>query len=312
MLLSRRFRSTSWGNEINTGPPGPLSGTRTGWFSRRVEFAAAAVHDRARQRKGPHAVIRGSRIVAAAHDLPVRGRMNPGRVSLQLLGGFELRLAGAVVTLPLSAQRLIAFLALHERALQRLFVAGSLWLDSTDERANANLRTALWRLRRLDGRVITATATQVALAPGVRMDVREAQACAQRALCSDTDDRDLADLCRSRELLPDWYDEWVVNEREGFRQLRLHALERTSERLVATRRYGEALQAALTAVAEDPLRESAQRALIHAYLAEGNQADALRQYRSYKGRLADELGLRPSPLMRDLVAALPVPASSRS
>jgi DNA-binding SARP family transcriptional activator len=238
--------------------------------------------------------------------------MNRGRVSLKLLGGFELRHGGAVVTLPLSAQRLLAFLALHDRALQRLFVAGSLWLDSNDERANASLRTALWRLRRLDGRVITATATHVALASGVGTDVHEAQARAQRALWSDTDERDLAELCRTRELLPDWYDEWVVNEREQFRQLRLHALERSSERLVATRRYGEALQAALSAVADDPLRESAQRALIQAYLAEGNQAEAVRQYRSYEGRLAGELGLRPSPLIRNLVAALPASAPNRS
>ena len=64
-------------------------------------------------------------------------------LQLGLLRGFELRQDGDVVQLPLSAQRVVAFLALHERPLQRLYVAGSLWLDTTEARANASLRTAL-------------------------------------------------------------------------------------------------------------------------------------------------------------------------
>ena len=57
----------------------------------------------------------------------------------------------------------------------------------------------------------------------------------------------------------------------------------------------------LAAVAGEPLRESAHRALITAYLAEGNRSEALRQYRFFRHLLADELGLEPSPLMESLV-----------
>ena len=69
-------------------------------------------------------------------------------VRLNLLRGFELWCDGERVTLPMSAQRVLAFLALHDRPVLRLYVAGSLWLDASEERSYANLRSALWRLRR--------------------------------------------------------------------------------------------------------------------------------------------------------------------
>src|SRR5260221_11653750 len=69
-------------------------------------------------------------------------------LQLGLLRGFELRLNGELIQLPLSSQRVLAFLALHDRPLQRLYVAGMLWLDASEERANGSRPTALWRLRR--------------------------------------------------------------------------------------------------------------------------------------------------------------------
>jgi DNA-binding SARP family transcriptional activator len=60
------------------------------------------------------------------------------RVQLCLLDAFELVSDGVLVRLPLSAQRVVAFVALQERPLLRTYVAGSLWLDSPDDRAGAN------------------------------------------------------------------------------------------------------------------------------------------------------------------------------
>lgn len=63
-------------------------------------------------------------------------RTQDEHVSLSLLDAFELRCDGEPVSLPPSAQRL---LALHDRPLLRPYVAGTLWLDTPDERASANL-----------------------------------------------------------------------------------------------------------------------------------------------------------------------------
>src|SRR5436190_23262306 len=95
---------------------------------------------------------------------------------LGLLDGFELRHDGTPVAVPLVAQRLLAFLALHARPLQRMYVAGTLWLETTDDHAGASLRSALWRLGRHRADVVQATATHVALCPAVLVDLHEASA----------------------------------------------------------------------------------------------------------------------------------------
>src|SRR4029079_11010975 len=66
-------------------------------------------------------------------------------VELRLLGGFELRCDGTPMTLPMSARRLLTFLALRPRPTRRLHVAGMLWLDSPQQPALANLRVAVGR-----------------------------------------------------------------------------------------------------------------------------------------------------------------------
>ncbi len=96
------------------------------------------------------------------------------------------------------------------------------------------------------------------------------------------------------DLLPGWYDDWVIVERERIRQLRLHALEVLCENLSRSGRHAQAVDAGLSAVAEEPLRESAQRALIAAHLREGNVSEAVRQYDRYRKLLGASLGLEPS------------------
>ena len=52
----------------------------------------------------------------------------------------------------------------------------------------------------------------------------------------------------------------------------------------------------------DPLRESANAALIEAHLAEGNRSEAARQLAAYRTVLGDELALAPSSRIEALVA----------
>jgi DNA-binding SARP family transcriptional activator len=114
----------------------------------------------------------------------------------------------------------------------------------------------------------------------------------------------LSHLRDAGELLPDWYDDWVVIERERHRQLRLHALEQLSARLSADGRHAAATEAGLAAIASEPLRESAHRVLIAVHLAEGNRGEALRQYRVCCGLLDRDLKVGPSPALQALVAPL--------
>jgi DNA-binding SARP family transcriptional activator len=110
-----------------------------------------------------------------------------------------------------------------------------------------------------------------------------------------------SEWAQNGELLPGWYDEWVLLERERLRQLRLHALEMLADKLTTVGRYGEAVQVAYAAVRAEPLRESAHRAVVRVHLAEGNLAEAGRAYAAFRDLLADELGVVPTILMEDLV-----------
>ena len=176
--------------------------------------------------------------------------------------------------------------------------------DVPSDRACANLRASIWRMP-LTCRMMTDLSSQhIRLAAGVTVDFLGAVELARRLIdrSARCDENDLGERARaelSSELLPAYYDDWVLVERERFHQLRLHALEALCERLTASGRYGEAIDAGLAAVCAEPLRESSHRVLIKAHLAEGNHAEARRQYELYRQVMRDELGVEPSRSLRD-------------
>ncbi|HEY7690761.1 MAG TPA: BTAD domain-containing putative transcriptional regulator [Gaiellaceae bacterium] len=234
------------------------------------------------------------------------------RTTLKLLGGFDLSCAGRPVALQWSAQRLLVFVALHEQPLLRPYVAGSLWLESSEERANANLRSALWRLHRCGHALMECAGQRLALGSDVVVDLRESEKVAQRVLAgSSDDDLDVEPVALHGDLLPGWYDDWIIFERERYRQLRLRALDRLCERLTAADRLDEALEAGLAAVKLEPLRESSHRAVVRAHLADGNVAEAVRQYRICRRVLHDHLGLEPSEQMNSLLEGVHALATAR-
>ncbi|GGO68021.1 SARP family transcriptional regulator [Nocardioides deserti] len=228
------------------------------------------------------------------------------QLRLSLIGGFCLHFGEDELDVTRPAQRLLAHLAVvHRRAkVPRTALAERLWMDAEPARATASLRTVLWRLPRPRGRtLVQCTATAVRLSGDVVVDLWEAEQAAHELREGLRPGAERARLWRE-DLLPTWRDEWLDVERESYRQLRLHALERSSEVLRADGRHEEALGAALEAVRSEPLRESAHRRVVEVHLAEGNHAEALRQYDHYRRLLADELGLSPSPVIRRLVGSM--------
>lgn len=215
--------------------------------------------------------------------------------TLTLLRSFELCRGYRRIPLPAVTQRLVAFVALRGGVLSRDYVAGVLWIDHRQDTANASLRTALWRLKRLCGPVIDAAPSNLSLSSDVTVDVHQVAALARRVGQdgSDCDQDDIDTLMMAGELLPDWYDDWVVIDRERFRQTRLHALDTLCEGLTREGRYGMAVEVGLTAIAAEPLRESAHRAVMRAHLEEGNLAEAIRQYDLCR-RLLHGIGVEPS------------------
>lgn len=227
--------------------------------------------------------------------------MSPDTAWIALLNAFSLHCGSEPVRLPVAVQRLVAFLALNPRPVPRAQVAAVLWPEVTTDRAAGSLRSLLWRLSHIHRRTLVLAADDLRLADDVGVDVHRTRADAERLLDGEPVDGLDADAL-AHDILPDWDEEWVRLERDRFHQLRLHALETMSDRLVQDRRYGEAIGAALIAVAADPLRETAHRALIGAYLAEGNRGEALHQYRACHRLFLDGLGMPPSPAFEELIS----------
>ena len=239
-----------------------------------------------------------------------------GKVSL--LRGFELVVDGARWTVPPAVQRVMAYLALQERPTPRRQVASKLWPDVEERRCSANLRSALWRIRRPDTELVVCCGGDLSISAEVSVDVRSMTVLANRLLDSadSCDDLALSHETLGGDLLPGWYEDWVLLERERIRQLRLHALDALAERLIALGRYGQAVQVSLKSVEEEPLRETPHRLLVHVHLAEGNVSEAVREYDRYRELLSDELGVEPSEMLCELVDGVartgaPVPRRRR-
>jgi DNA-binding SARP family transcriptional activator len=231
---------------------------------------------------------------------------------VRVLGGLSLVSGERRLAVPPGSRRLLAYLALRPVGVDRRCAAGVLWPTVDDGRAAGNLRSALWRLQSVDCRLVQAAQSGLALHDDVEVDLARLEEWAGRVLAGTPDETDLAvdpGPIAELELLPGWYDDWVLGERDRLRQRLLHALEVMSGRLAADR-PGEAVSAALVAVAAEPLRESAQRALIEAHIAHGNWGEAAHQFAAYRRLLADELGVEPHPALTGLLR--PVLGSRRS
>ncbi len=215
------------------------------------------------------------------------------------------------------AGTLLAFLAFHaDRSHTRETLCDLLWPDEPPQTARARLRVALTSLRRQleppgvpAGSVIRSDGNEwVALAgAAVTTDVVEVE----RALetLADTaagEDAWLAAgrtlVARYREpLLPGFYEDWVIAERERLCQATVEQLSALAHRVAPD----AGLEFARHAAHLDPLSEEPLHALLPLMAANGQPGAARRTYEAFRRRLDAELGMEPSPELAALAAALP-------
>jgi DNA-binding SARP family transcriptional activator/DNA-binding HxlR family transcriptional regulator len=242
---------------------------------------------------------------AAAIELPEGPELLLGAIEMSVLETFDLRVDGVSAELSPGSQRLLVFLALRDRAIARIALAGTMWPDVSEGRAGDSLRSAISRLEVPARAAIRSSSTGLRLAEGVAIDLHEMQALAQRLMhTGETSGADVSSAsiaALSRELLPDWYDDWVLPEAEDWRYLRMNALESLAGLLLEKGLLGEAATAARAAMRIDPLREIPQATLIRVQLAMGNQAAAMDVFDRYRILLLAAVGLPPTKQLADLI-----------
>jgi DNA-binding SARP family transcriptional activator len=213
---------------------------------------------------------------------------------LRVLGYWQLRYDGVPVEVGARQQRLLAALAvLHTQP--RHVLAALLWPNSPERQSAGNLRASVFRVSHELPRLLRA-AEPLQLDAAVRVDLREVRKLVTEITL--TGGRPVPpesiDLLQEANLLPGWYEEWVIDQQDHLVNQRADALEALARTYLVAGSFSRALGAARAAALVNPLRESAQHLLVRCHLAEDNYASAVQVYRSYRAHLGRELGVEPS------------------
>ncbi|MGD8730816.1 MAG: BMP family ABC transporter substrate-binding protein [Anaerolineales bacterium] len=227
-----------------------------------------------------------------------------------VLGQFSLRKEGDLIVVPSRpAQSLFAYLALNPGLTHRREkLAGMLWPDGTEDNARRYLRSALWRIRKsfeeagLDSDAyLMSSDIQMCLIEDAEYTL-DAEQILERKNISKWSIEDLRERVAlyKGELLPGFYDEWVVLERE-----RIHAAYDQKMRLLvnamlAERRWDDAIDWGERWIANGFAPEPAYEALMIAHAGMGDLSSAIAIYRRCQDNLSRELGLEPSGELREL------------
>jgi SARP family transcriptional regulator, regulator of embCAB operon len=228
---------------------------------------------------------------------------------LRLLQSWQLRQGSgpdfALVHVATRQQRLITALAINGPR-PRCYLAGLLWPENSETRALESLRVSVHIVSRQVPGLLVNDGAVLSLSPYLSVDLQRVRA--EILELSQVGVNGNAASCvrklRDAELLPGWYDDWVLFEQARLRQDRLHALLHIARESLRRGDFEVAVEASQAAQELEPLYESAVRLLIQAERQRGNNASALRAFEMFQAQLKKDIGLEPSDDLRRLIADL--------
>jgi hypothetical protein len=206
---------------------------------------------------------------------------------------------------PEGSRHLLVFVAVRIGWAERCYAAGIQGPTGDDIRAAGNLRSFRWCLNSIGIRLLKTDKYDLAMRHDVLGDLHIVDACAIRLIRGSAPSEDRGMISPGVDvigLLPGWYDDWELMERERIVQRLLHALETLGRQLAQTGRNAQKVDAAMMAVTAEPLCETAQDALIQMHIGEGNWVEGRRSFEAYRNLLERELrGTQPDPKLASIV-----------
>ncbi len=230
-------------------------------------------------------------------------------LEIRMLGQFDVRIDGRVTNIPSRpAQSLLAYLALSAgTAHRREKLAGLFWPDSTEVNARSSLRHALWRIRKeIGGDAETETpyllvdSLTIAFADGGHTWVDALVLARETAKDSSPENLIGALSLYGGDLLPGFYDDWVILERERIRAVFDHKMQAFLDQCLANHQWPLALEWAERWIGLGQVPEPAYQALMIAYSYKGDVAGVAASFQRCQDALMDELGVQPSELTREI------------
>lgn len=223
---------------------------------------------------------------------------------LNLLGDLELITAeGQAVALHArKAAALLAYLAVNAgRAQPRDRLAALLWPDKDPAQGRTNLRQTLAALKRalpvpLEN-ILSADTQSLRLVDAmVLTDVTRLESLLTAETPQSLDEAAVlyrGDLLAGFTVRAPEFEDWLRGERQRLRERLLEALQQGLETCLAEGDDVRAVALGHQLLTVDPLREAAHRALMCAFVRQGQVTEALRQYRRCRQALREELGVAP-------------------
>ncbi len=201
---------------------------------------------------------------------------------------------------------LLAYLLLHRHtAVSRQHLAFTLWPDSSDSQARANLRNLFYTLRQTLPNADTylaadAMTLQWRADASYMLDVAEFEAAlaAAKIAVSDADKLhwlETAVAAYTNDLLPGNYEEWIIPRREALRQAYQEALHQLVSLLEQNGNFRAAARYAQSLIQHDPLDETAYVQLMRLQALSGDRAGVRRVYEQCATILRRELDVEPGP-----------------
>lgn len=230
------------------------------------------------------------------------------KIHITLLGEFGLFLPDQTA-LSLTGERpisLLAYLLLHRHTPQpRQQIAFSLWPDSSDSQARANLRNLLFTLRQTlphadDYLIADSLTLQWRPNADFSLDVADFQAALTAVRTAASPQAQITHLetavnLYKGDLLPNNYDDWIIPRREELRQDYLAALRQLAALLEEQADYRAAHRTMQRLLQLDPLDETVYVQIMRLQALSGDRAGVRRTYDQCQAILRRELDVEPGP-----------------
>ena len=198
-----------------------------------------------------------------------------------LLGSPEFRLNGEVLPFIVTRKTLslLAYLLLHSHiTYSREKLASLFWGDVSDQQARHSLRTALASLRKKLGAELFITdreTIQINTDISILVDALQLEKVANAASKGELRNLQDAIALYRGDLLAEFYDDWILRERDHFRNLYLDLLLQMTHLMRSRSEYARAINYAERALESDPANERAHQHLIFCHLANGDRSAAV-------------------------------------